>query len=108
MTKNKKFLEIQSAALPEIDTAISTGFKKNNLIVDKLPKEQEKERKVEYIHEEIYDAESKQKWTIFNKHALEVCESEEETQQYKFMEDSIIEQMKLDELNTKTHFCNIP
>ena len=59
MTKNKKFMEIQSAALPEIDTAISTGFKKNNLIVDKLPKEQEKERKVEYIHEEVYDAESK-------------------------------------------------
>jgi hypothetical protein len=56
-----------------------------------------KDKKVEYIHEEVYDTKSKQKWTIFNKHALEVYESDDETQEMKFMEDSIIEQMKLDE-----------
>lgn len=84
--------EIMSAALPDIGTAIST-FKKNNLVAEKI----QKEKKVEYIHEETYDTQSKQKWTVFNKHALEICDSDEETQELKFMEDSIIEQMKLDE-----------
>ena len=32
-------------------------------------------KKVEYVHEEFYDTNSKGKWTIFNKHALEVEES---------------------------------
>lgn len=76
--------EIQSAALPDIGSAITT-FKKNGLVIDK------KEKKVEYIHEEFYDNSSKQKWTIFNKHALEICESDEEAHEPKFMEDSIIE-----------------
>jgi hypothetical protein len=77
--------------------------KKNNLVVP-----EKKEKKVEYIHEVVYDKTSNQQWTIFNKHALEVHECEEETQEIKFMEDSIIEQMKLDELNARSHYCNIP
>jgi hypothetical protein len=66
-------IEIHSAALPEIGTAISI-FKKNSLVIEKI-----KEKKMEYIHEEFYDTQSKQKWTIFNKHALEVLENDEET-----------------------------
>jgi uncharacterized protein (UPF0218 family) len=82
--------EIYSAALPDIGSAITTTFKKNNLNVNNLIIDK-KEKKMEYIHEEFYDTQSKQKWTIFNKHALEVCESDEEAHELKFMEDSIIE-----------------
>lgn len=78
--------EIHSAALPDIGSALNI-FKKNNLVIQ----DKSNDRKVEYIHEEQYDTQSKQKWTFFNKHALEVCESDEETQELKFMEDSIIE-----------------
>jgi len=52
---------------------------------------------VEYIHEEFYDATSGGKWTIFNKHAIELeDESDMEEQEFKLKEDSIIEKMKLD------------
>jgi hypothetical protein len=33
-----------------------------------------KQQKVEYIHEEYYDTQSRGKWTIFNKHKLEIDE----------------------------------
>ena len=102
-SKERQQKEIHSAALPDIGSALNP-FKKNNLVTQ----EKSKERKIEYIHEEQYDTQSKQKWTFFNKHALEVCESDEETEELKFMEDSIIEQMKLDEQNTKSHYCSIP
>ena len=59
-------------------------------------KEAEK-RKVEYIHEEFYDSKTKGKWTIFNKHAVELTENSEEEDEYCCKEDSIIEQMKLDD-----------
>jgi hypothetical protein len=37
----------------------------------------EKDKKI-YIHEEVYDASSKSKWTIFNKHEIEVDERNEQ------------------------------
>jgi hypothetical protein len=52
---------------------------------------------IEYIHEEFYDATAKGKWTIFNKHAVEV-EHEPDPQEksargYLCKEDSIIENL---------------
>lgn len=51
----------------------SVGARKNKKLLD-LEKEQSS-KKIEYVHEEFYDNNSKGKWTIFNKHALEVEES---------------------------------
>jgi len=76
--------EVQSAQLPEIMSAV-TGFKsgkaqsterarKNkNITVDMVDKEK---KEVEYIHEEFFDAERNGKWTIFNKHAIEIEKEE--------------------------------
>jgi len=46
-----------------------------NIIVENTDKEK---KHTEYLHEEIYDAESKNKWTIFNKHAIEIKEPDSE------------------------------
>jgi hypothetical protein len=92
--------EVQSAQLPEIHSAV-TNFKSVNL------KESSKERslgaakkskKVEYIHEEFYDTESNAKWTIFNKHALEIRDGGATADQ-SCCEDSIIDKMMEDEKN---------
>ena len=57
--------------------------------------EDEKDKKI-YIHEEVYDASSKSKWTIFNKHEIEVEDKNNEHPEITLMEDQIIEQMKMD------------
>ena len=66
--------------LPEISHAgdakyksRSVGARKNKKLLE-IEKDQSL-KKVEYVHEEFYDNTSKGKWTIFNKHALEVEES---------------------------------
>lgn len=67
-------------------------------------------RKVEYIHEEFYDSKTKGKWTIFNKHAVELTENtDDEENEYCCKEDSIIEQMKLDDrAQNPVNICNLP
>lgn len=101
--------EVQSAQLPEIHTAV-TSFKTVNF------KAVSKERslgatsngkKVEYIHEEFYDTESKGKWTIFNKHALEI--RDEAAADASGGEDAIIDKMILDEKNNNANnVCALP
>lgn len=66
--------------LPEISLTGEAKYKSRSVANRKNKKllELEKDqssKKVEYVHEEFYDNNSKGKWTIFNKHALEVEES---------------------------------
>ena len=72
-------------------------------------KETEK-KKVEYIHEEFYDTKTKGKWTIFNKHAVELTENtDDEEGEFACKEDSIIEQMKLDDRTQHpVNICSLP
>jgi hypothetical protein len=68
--------EVQSAVLPEIHTALtnykSVGLKATSKERSLGAAENKQGRHVEYIHEEYYDTASHGKWTIFNKHAMEV------------------------------------
>ena len=56
-------------------------------------------KKVEYVHEEIYDlSKSNAKWTIFNKHALEIEElSPSSVEDSRMIEDRNIKSMKIGE-----------
>ena len=102
--------EIQSAVLPDISLggdnkykSRSVGGRKNKKLLD-LEKDQST-KKVEYIHEEFND--KKGKWTIFNKHALEIEESSEggHLENSQIIEDRIIEMMKFED--NQQHAFNI-
>lgn len=70
-----------------------------------------KKKQMDHIHEEYYDADIKGKWTIFNKHAIEIeePENEDDDQEYICQEDSIIEQMKMDDRCQHPHnVCTLP
>ena len=84
--------DVQSAVLPEIGSAVGGGglldiFKIKTCEVPK-PK---KAKRIEYIHEEIYDPKINAKWTIFNQHAIEIEDQPEEDDELKIMEDTIID-----------------
>ena len=85
------FKEIQSATLPDIE---HHKFKSINF----KNKAAQEEKKIEYIHEEYYDTQSKGKWTIFNKHAIEVEDYSNNGDEDMFRkEDFIIDEMKMND-----------
>lgn len=78
--------EVQSAVLPDIGSALTT-FTNRAAKFENAAHAQERneadgchnielhlkdKKHIEYIHEEYYDTKTKGKWTIFNKHAVEV------------------------------------
>lgn len=95
--------------MPEIHSAVN--YKSVNLKADSKERgygATSNQKRVEYIHEEFYDTESKGKWTIFNKHALEIRE-EGAVVDTSCCEDSIIDKMMLDEQrNQASNVCNLP
>jgi hypothetical protein len=67
----------------------------------------EKEKKhIEYIHEEIHEANSNNKWTIFNKHAIEI--DDRSPQGTIAPEDQIIDEMKLRDKYQNECVCSVP
>jgi hypothetical protein len=102
--------EVQSAQLPEIHSAL-TNFKSVNLKAASKERSlgaTNKAKKIEYIHEEFYDTESNAKWTIFNKHALEIRDGGATADQ-SCCEDSIIDKIMEDEKNNNTNnVCHLP
>jgi hypothetical protein len=96
------FKEIQSATLPEITSANFKAINyKNRAAQD--------EKKMEYIHEEFYDNQSKGKWTIFNKHAIEVDDYSNNGDEDMFRkEDHIIDEMRLNHMRHPVNICLLP
>jgi hypothetical protein len=72
--------------------------------VDKGPKSYSG-KTIEYIHEEYQDAKGRGKWTVFNQHAVELDNKEDIG---CCLQDSIIEDMKLNDVNQQKHVTNIP
>ena len=60
---------------------------------------------IEYIHEEYLDAKGRGKWTVFNQHAVELDNRSEDK---CCLQDTIIEDMRLNDINQITHVSNIP
>ena len=62
---------------------------------------------MEYIHEETYDALSNNKWTVFNKHAIQL-EDESDHEEILSIEDKIINEMKMNDKSDNANISNIP
>ena len=62
---------------------------------------------MEYIHEEFYDAQSNNKWTIFNTHAIQLDDQSEQDETVP-LEDQIIDEMKINDKFENTNATNIP
>ena len=67
---------------------------------------------MEYIHEEVYDKESNCKWTIFNKHAIEIDGQDKELEKHlkeQEEEDQIVQKMILeDKISSQANVCTLP
>jgi len=108
--------EIQSAVLPDIHSSKSMTIKRRSLDPTKnrrstnvtvMVENMEKEKKhTEYLHEEFYDGESKNKWTIFNKHAIEIKEPESDDGGQ--LEDQIVDEMTKMNRMADSNASNIP
>lgn len=61
--------EVASAMLPDIESALMS---KRARSLEYKRKSMPRKKRIEYLHEEYYDEATKGKWTIFNKHAVEV------------------------------------
>lgn len=65
--------------LPEITSTVpqfkNFGFGLNNSKLNIYEADGEEKEKKIYIHEETYDAKTNSKWTVFNKHEIEVDKS---------------------------------
>ena len=81
--------------LPEIGSSVPQfknfgfGTKQSNKNISINVDDEDKEKKI-YIHEETYDAKTNSKWTIFNKHEIEVDNSANQHQEMLILEDQII------------------
>lgn len=102
--------------LPDISSTITNGNKKavstkskskerqamhqKRHTMNNSPRENEDtyraNKKLEYIHEEFYDTNNKNKWTIFNKHAIEIEQPRvADCSHYACQEDQIIENINI-------------
>lgn len=85
--------------LPEIGSAmVKQPFMSRKMSMEKKTSKKlrekqtqsESRKKIQYIHEEYFDERSNGKWTIFNKHAIDVDENPSEQNEF-LLEDSIID-----------------
>ena len=100
--------EVASAMLPDIESAM---ISKRARSLEYKRKSQPRKKRIEYLHEEYYDEATKGKWTIFNKHAVEVDDLDETNQSERFFckEDSILEDIRLDErINNGVSASTVP
>lgn len=101
--------EVQSAVLPEINSAMIQKSLKCGLSSLDRKSNETKDKKVKYVHEEFFDAQSKGKWTIFNKHEVNNDGENSEMERGLHREESILDQMVLEEkLNPSNKVTQIP
>ena len=100
--------------MPEINSANTIARKYRLLQKSKEPSIQkqeenlihpQKQTKIQYLHEEHNDPERRVKFTIMNKHKVEIHSSDDEQTSGPLIEDSIINQIKLDD-NYKTEISH--